>query len=215
MCRRSEQPESNNSMHRIDPIIPGRVIHGPARPTLQRESSMKKSTVERACLVATALAVLVVLAACHGAGAPSAAAAGPFGFTEIRIGASADVGAQARPQLVATTDPVIVTMITRGQPKDAELKARLISLGTGQEVDQKLHLSPATTSPVILRFDADANRKPGRYLLELQLDGKFASIALWTLVELVHPSLPHRQRARDLDHALLMIAANKNGDMGN
>jgi hypothetical protein len=136
---------------------------------------MKKSIAGQAALLVFAMAFLVASAGCQRNAAPAAAVpAVPFGFKEIRIGATADVGAQAHPQFLTVRDPVIVTMITKGQPKDVELAARLIALGTAQEVDQKLQLSPATSSPIVMRFDPSPKRTPGRYLLELKLDGKLA-----------------------------------------
>jgi hypothetical protein len=136
---------------------------------------MKKYIAGQAAVVAFTLAVLVASTGCQQNAAPSVAApATPFGFKEIRIGATADVGAQAHPQFLTVRDPVIVTMITKGQPKDVALAARFIALGTGQEVDQKLQLSPATPSPIVMRFDPSPKRTPGRYLLELKLGGKLA-----------------------------------------
>jgi hypothetical protein len=136
---------------------------------------MKKSIAGHGALMAFALAVLVASTGCQQNAAPAAAVpAVPFGFKEIRIGATADVGAQVHPQILTTGDPVVVTMITKGQPKDVELAARFIALGTGQEVDQKLQLSAATPSPIVMRFDPSPKRTPGRYLLELKLDGKLA-----------------------------------------
>lgn len=86
---------------------------------------------------------------------------------EIRLGENAQVGPQYADQ------PVVATLGLRPPMRDSKLEGRLIELKTGQvAASANIDLSDSSALEQKLVFRRAAPWMPGRYLIEMTLDGR-------------------------------------------
>ncbi|MDV0439770.1 hypothetical protein [Xanthomonas sacchari] len=119
------------------------------------------------------LPALVCLGACQRQ-APernSGEVAEPLHVVEVRIGAMRD----GRPVPQTSDAPILATVALRGTAQGHVLKARLLDLRDGRQVGLVERAMTRSDQVQSLRFDNAAGWQPGRYMLEVTLDGKLAS----------------------------------------
>lgn len=100
-----------------------------------------------------------------------ATAAQPLRVVEVRIGAMRD----GRPVPQTSDAPILANVALRGAAQGEVLKARLLDLRDGRQVGLVEHAMTRSDQIQSLRFDNAAGWPPGRYMLEVTLDGKLAS----------------------------------------
>ncbi|MCW0378057.1 hypothetical protein NB697_000903 [Xanthomonas sacchari] len=100
-----------------------------------------------------------------------ATAAQPLHVVEVRIGAMRD----GRPVPQTSDAPILVNVALRGAAHGQVLKARLLDLRDGRQVGLVERAMTRSDQLQSLRFDNAAGWPPGRYMLEVTLDGKLAS----------------------------------------
>ena len=125
-----------------------------------------------------ALAVGCALAsACQqgadSAAAPKQAAAAPLQIAAIHVGPGAK---DAPPAPQTAQQPVRVQIDTRGSSAGAQLQVKLIELKSGRQVGLvERRIVAAGPLATQLKLDPPSTRwNPGRYLIEISLDGKLA-----------------------------------------
>jgi hypothetical protein len=126
------------------------------------------------------------------------AAAAPFAIQEVRLGVGVEAGPRARLTPLTTRDPVTAVLVTTGSPNGVQLAARLLCLMTGKDVGPiAMRLDgKAAVTPVVLRFPAAADQVPGRYTLEIRLNGKLAAKRYFD----VAPATPDGTRITSTTH---------------
>lgn len=95
----------------------------------------------------------------------------PLHIVEVRIGAMRD----GRPVPQTSDAPILVNVALRGTAQGQVLKARLLDLRDGRQVGLVERAMTRSDQVQSLRFDNAAGWPPGRYMLEVTLDGKLAS----------------------------------------
>ncbi|MEL4891646.1 hypothetical protein PQU63_04070 [Xanthomonas protegens] len=100
-----------------------------------------------------------------------ATAAQPLHVVEVRIGTMRD----GRPVPQTSDAPIPVNVALRGAAQGQILKARLLDLRNGRQVGLVERAMTRSDQVQSLRFDNAAGWPPGRYMLEVTLDGKLAS----------------------------------------
>ncbi|WP_024889983.1 hypothetical protein [Luteimonas huabeiensis] len=130
--------------------------------------------------LATALlsaGLLVLATACRPASTDEATsspqAAEPLRVAEIIAGPP---GAAASPRPATPTDPVEIVLRTAGHAAaGSALEVKLIALADGQTVGaETVRLEAGGSEEHIVRFEREAPWTPGRYLVEVTLDGNLA-----------------------------------------
>lgn len=119
------------------------------------------------------LPALLSLGACqrHAQEQTSATAAEPLHVVEVRIGAMRD----GRPVPQTSDAPILASITLRGTAHGQVLKARLLDLRDGRQAGLVERAMTRSDQVQSLRFDNAAGWPPGRYMLEVTLDGKLAS----------------------------------------
>lgn len=136
---------------------------------IQRGEVMSK----RLKLVCFAFLALVTISGCerkptHDEVRVAKAAAKPFAVQEIRFGNGGD-----KPDPQTTKAPIRVTITTTGKAAaGAQLNAKLFNLKQGRAVGEQSRQLKEENAKVEFVFSNANGFEPGRYLLELMLNGK-------------------------------------------
>lgn len=94
-------------------------------------------------------------------------------IVEVLIGPASD-SASLRP--ITLNDSIYVTVHTTGKSANAKMLVQVFALANGVVVGAKtIKLDTSSNSRQSFRFHNDSPWEPGRYLVEVTLDGKLAS----------------------------------------
>lgn len=147
--------------------------------------------------VATAMLVLGVATGCKKedqSPSPSATAASnnkpvPIVIEEIIIGKAGTPS--GTPEPLTTEDDISVVLKTNGSSKTGELEVKLFDIGNGKQVDmrhERITADNAGTTELI--FKSNGGWAPGRYMIEIKIDGKLSSQRDFDVIALPASSPP-------------------------
>lgn len=143
-------------------------------------------------LVALAIAITIAASGCQPDGQQqttpvveaTSQAASPLEVDEINVGpSSGDDGTIGQSQ--TPTTPIFVAVKTLGMTQGADLQVKLFDLTNGQQAviqTKRIKTDTPTTTEIILKRDQAWD--PGRYLVEVTLDGKLVGQRDIDVVEL-------------------------------
>jgi len=101
----------------------------------------------------------------------SASPVSPLSVVEVRLGAAEN--GMLKPQ---TADaPILASVKLQGAARGQMLRAKLLDLRDGQQVGVDERSITQSAQVQSFRFENAQGWKPGRYMLEVTLDGKLAS----------------------------------------
>lgn len=133
----------------------------------------------RIVAISLSMTLCVAISACDGSrqGASQAppSAEAPLSITEVRfIGLGDSADGYRNPQYADR--PVRVQIRSKGQGKGEVLHAKLIELANGTPVGLREHAWRAHDETAVMEFESESGMlTPGRYLLELTMQGKLVS----------------------------------------
>jgi len=149
--------------------------------------------------VAAALLVLAIATACtkdnQGAVAPEVAAVNskpvPIVIEEIIVGKA--YSALGTPEPLTLEDDIHVVLKTNVSSKTGELEVKLFDIGNGKQVDiRNERITPDNAGATELIFKSNGGWAPGRYMLEIKIDGKLSSQRDFDVIVLP-PSSPTKE----------------------
>lgn len=103
--------------------------------------------------------------------AQAAGAAEPFGISEISV----SDGSGDSPEPTNVDDPIVVIVRSTGRTQGADLEIKLFALANGAvAASRTLRLDGTSGAEQSVAFENAEPWEPGRYLVEVTLDGKLA-----------------------------------------